>query len=139
MNGKYRVNCISVSGRKNKKYLSGDTVTAENFSSDQLGSHIALGKLIQITDEVITDEVIETVTAENFSSDQQDQEKEEEEPTTELLFAFLKDGELVNVFKEKDITKPELIDFLSEVLKIEFNSADKKSVLFQLVLDNLPK
>lgn len=125
MNGKYRVNCISVSGRKNKSFKSGEIVTAENFSSDQLGSHIALKKVVPIIEQE--------------QEEDQEEEEEEQKPTMELLFAFLKEGELVNVFEEQDITKNELIDYLNDVLQIEFNSAEKKSVLFQLVLDNLPK
>lgn len=139
MNGKYRVNCLLITGKRNKTFKSGAEVTAEDFTTEQLGSHIGMGKLVLVDGEAEKVEETEQSGAEVTAEGTPLLEALKREQTMKVLFTFKRGEEEVNVFEEEDITKAELLVYMDEVLKIEFNSANKKGDLFRQALDHLAK
>lgn len=138
MNGKYRVNCLLITGKRNKTFKSGAEVTAEDFTTEQFGSHIGMGKLVLVDGEA--EKVEETEQSDDDETENTSLlEALKQDQTMTVLFTFMRGEEEVSVFEEDDITKAELLKFMDEVLKIEFNSANKKGDLFRQALDHLAK
>lgn len=50
------------------------------------------------------------------------------------LFVVSRDDQDVNIYEEKDIHKPEIVELLSKIEGLEFDEKDKKQILWDLLM-----
>lgn len=122
---KYVVKQRWLSGKGKKVYQSGDIVTEMDFP-ENLQLLIKEGRIAPLESQ----DVEKTIVV--------DKEPLMEVDKTPLipLFIFEPQGENKSIFIDEDLTKAELVEHLLS-LGIPFNPANKKAVLWELLLESL--